>query len=131
MIANAQPEAIVPVSNLDLAVAFYCDTLGLELVQRWDQPQNAMARLRVGNGIVSVYESVGAGQSRHTVAGFQVDGIDAAVDDLRGRCISFEEYDMGDIKTVNGIARIGDISGAWFKDPDGNILSIGSYGNAT
>ena len=36
----------------------------------------------------------------------------------------FEEYDMPGLKTVNGIAEIGGVKGAWFKDPDGNILAI-------
>jgi hypothetical protein len=28
------------------------------------------------------------------------------------------------VKTVNGIAELGGIKGAWFKDPEGNILSV-------
>jgi hypothetical protein len=30
-----------------------------------------------------------------------------------------------DLKTVDGIAEIQGVKGAWFKDPDGNILAIG------
>jgi hypothetical protein len=41
-----------------------------------------------------------------------------------GRAISFEEYDLPGLKTVNGIAELGGIKGAWFKDPEGNILSV-------
>ena len=38
----------------------------------------------------------------------------------------FEEYDipsMG-LKTVNGIAEMGEMKGAWFKDSEGNILAV-------
>jgi catechol 2,3-dioxygenase-like lactoylglutathione lyase family enzyme len=131
MIANAQPEAIIPVSDLERAISFYTDALGLELVQRWDVPaENPLARLRLGSGMIALYKSVGAGQSRHTLLGFIVDDIETAVDELRARGVAFEEYEMGDIKTENGIARLGDIAGAWFKDPDGNILSVAQYGDA-
>jgi hypothetical protein len=30
----------------------------------------------------------------------------------------------GGLKTVNGIAELGGIRGAWLKDPEGNILSV-------
>ena len=43
---------------------------------------------------------------------------------LRGKGVTFEDYDLPGLKTVNGIADLGDIRGAWFKDPEGNILSV-------
>jgi catechol 2,3-dioxygenase-like lactoylglutathione lyase family enzyme len=131
VIANAQPEAVIPVSDLDGALSFYVDTMGLELVERLDIPQTPMARLSTGNGTLSLYKSVGAGESRHTIMGFNVDDVESAVADLRGRGVTFEEYDMGEIKTENGIARVGGMAGAWFKDPDGNILSVSEFGVRT
>ena len=51
--------------------------------------------------------------------------FDAVIDDLRGKGVDFEHYDDlpgttrdGDIHTMDGMR------GVWFKDPDGNILSI-------
>jgi hypothetical protein len=38
--------------------------------------------------------------------------------------VTFEEYDLPGLKTVNGIAELGGMRGAWFKDPEGNILSV-------
>ncbi|MDQ4019867.1 MAG: hypothetical protein M3188_08595 [Actinomycetota bacterium] len=73
-----------------------------------------------------VYESVGAGKSRHTVAAFRVDNIDLAVASLRERGVVFEEYDLPEVRTVGGIATLGDVRAAWCKDPDGNILAIES-----
>ena len=125
---NAQPEPVVPVTDLDRAVSFYTDKVGLEVLERYDvPPENPMVRLRAGSGTLAVYKSVGAGQSRHTLAAFVVDDIESAVADMRGRGVTFEEYDMGELKTENGIARVGNTAGAWFKDPDGNILGIGQY----
>ena len=129
MIENAKAEPCVPVSDLNRASSFYGETLGLKEVQRYEEPAaNPMIRYGVGDGTVLVYKSVGAGQSRHTLLGFVVDDIDTAVEELRGRGVTFEEYDMGDIKTENGIATIGDDRAAWFKDPDKNILGVGQYG---
>lgn len=128
MIANAKPEPVIPVSDLDRAASFYGETLGLSELQRYDEPTaNPMIRYELGGGSLLVYKSVGAGQSRHTLVGFVVDDIESAVEDLRGRGVTFEEYDMGDIKTENGIATLGDDRAAWFKDPDGNILGVGQY----
>ncbi|MGH2654353.1 MAG: VOC family protein [Actinomycetota bacterium] len=44
--------------------------------------------------------------------------------ELRAKGVTFEEYDMPGLKTVNGIAELGGEKGAWFKDPEGNILSV-------
>ena len=129
MLQGARVEAIVPVSDLDRAASFYGDTLGLPLIERYDQiGETPMVRYQLGAGTLAVYKSVGAGESRHTVAGFTVDDLESTVADLRQRGVTFEEYDMGAIKTENGIARFGNLAGAWFKDPDGNIVGIGQYG---
>lgn len=50
--------------------------------------------------------------------------VEATVADLRGRGVTFEDYDLPGLKTVDGIADLGGIKGAWFKDPEGNILSV-------
>jgi catechol 2,3-dioxygenase-like lactoylglutathione lyase family enzyme len=125
MLSNAEIAAVVPVSNVDQAVEFYGSALGLELqVRRSDLPENKEAEFRAGDGTLVVYESVGAGQSRATVAAFRVEDIDAAVAGLRERGVTFEEYDLPDLKTENGIATMGDLRAAWARDPDGNILAF-------
>jgi catechol 2,3-dioxygenase-like lactoylglutathione lyase family enzyme len=127
MLADAEIVAIVPVSDIAAAIEFYEGALGLRLEeQRDDLPENKEAELRGGDGKLLLYESVGAGQSRHTVAGFRVGDLHATVPALRERGVTFEEYDLPDLKTVEGIASVGNLSAAWCKDPDGNILAIES-----
>ena len=129
MLEHAQITAIVPVSDVEAAISFYGDTLGLRLKKRRDDlPENREAEFEAGDGALVVYESVGAGKSRHTVAGFRVDDIEAVASALRERGVSFEEYDLPDLKTVNGIATVGDVRAAWCKDPDGNVIAIESVG---
>ncbi|HKO74088.1 MAG TPA: VOC family protein [Gaiellaceae bacterium] len=125
MLVNADIAAIVPVSGVDKAVEFYGDVLGLELqVRRDDLPENREAEFRAGDGTLVVYESVAAGQSRGTVAGFRVEDLDSVVAGLRERGVVFEEYDLPDLKTENGIAMIGDLRASWARDPDGNIIAF-------
>jgi predicted enzyme related to lactoylglutathione lyase len=129
MLQQARIAAIVPVTNVEAAIDFYGERLGLKLKERRsDLPENREAEFEAGDGALLVYESVGAGQSRHTVAGFRVDDIDAVVSALRERGVVFEEYDLPDLKTEGGIAQVGDVRAAWCRDPDGNILAVESVG---
>jgi catechol 2,3-dioxygenase-like lactoylglutathione lyase family enzyme len=129
MLDKARITAIVPVSDVEAAIEFYEARLGLRLDERRDDlPTNREAELSGAGGNLLLYESVGAGKSRHTVAAFRVDDLDAVVAGLRNRGVIFEEYDLPDLKTVGGIASVGDVRGAWCKDPDGNILAIESVG---
>jgi len=125
VLESAEIAAIVPVSEIDRAVEFYGDVLGLKLViRRDDMPENREAEFSAGGGTLVAYESVAAGQSRGTIAGFRVDDLQDVVSTLRERGVVFEEYDTPDMKTENGIGRIGDLLAAWCKDPDGNIIAF-------
>ncbi|MGH3010383.1 MAG: VOC family protein [Gaiellaceae bacterium] len=129
MLTNAQVVAIVPVSDVDAAIRFYGDTLGLALKERRsDLPENREAEFEAAGGTLLAYESTGAGTSRHTVAGFRVDDLDETVATLGERGVVFEEYDLPDLKTEKGIATLGDVRAAWCRDPDGNILAFESVG---
>lgn len=127
MLGGAGIVAIVPVSDVEAAIGFYGETLGLDLQERRDDlPENREAEFRAGQGTLLVYESVGAGKSRHTIAGFRVEDLDAVVARLRERGVEFEEYDLPQMKTEGGIAAVGDVRAAWCRDPDGNLLAIES-----
>ncbi|MGH3024290.1 MAG: VOC family protein [Gaiellaceae bacterium] len=127
MLGRAGIVAIVPVSDVEAAIQFYGETLGLELQERRDDlPENREAEFRAGQGTLLVYESVGAGKSRHTIAGFRVDDLDTVVARLREQGVEFEEYDLPQMKTEGGIAAVGDVRAAWCRDPDGNLLAIES-----
>jgi hypothetical protein len=56
---------------------------------------------------------------------FSFEGFDAAMGVLRSRGVTFDEFDYGDVRTENGVMELPDgRRGAWFKDSEGNILSI-------
>jgi predicted enzyme related to lactoylglutathione lyase len=65
-----------------------------------------------------------ATKADHTVAAFNVDDVEAVVKELKSKGVVFEEYDMPGLRTVNSIATVGSMKGAWFKDTEGNILGL-------
>lgn len=121
-LSETKAHAVVAVADLEKALAFYRDTLGLTVVN--EMPDGA-ATLSAGAGtFVDVYVSQFAGTARSTSVDFEVDDLDAVMAELRSRGVVFEEYDMGELKTTNGVADAGGVRGAWFKDPEGNIVGL-------
>jgi hypothetical protein len=43
---------------------------------------------------------------------------------LRGRGVVFEQYDLGDVPVVDGLADFGIAKAAWFKDAEGNTYEL-------
>jgi catechol 2,3-dioxygenase-like lactoylglutathione lyase family enzyme len=112
--------ATIPAKDLEGTRKFYENVLGLEMVR--EDP--AGISYRTGDSVLFLYPTEFAGTAQHTLGGFSVSDIEAAVSELRAKGVTFEEYDMPGLKTVNGIAELGGEKGAWFKDPEGNILSV-------
>ena len=50
--------------------------------------------------------------------------MEGTVRELRDKGVTFEEYDFPGLKTVNGIATMGELKTAWFRDSEGNILAL-------
>ncbi len=65
-----------------------------------------------------------AGTALNTAASFQVTDLEDVMARYRSQGVVFEEYDLPDFKTVNGLFAMGPYSAAWFKDPDGNIIEL-------
>jgi catechol 2,3-dioxygenase-like lactoylglutathione lyase family enzyme len=122
---RASAHAMVAVADLSRAKAFYSDVLGL--VPYEDRRSAIRYEMRGGTWFM-VYQSEHAQPADTTRLKFEVDDVRDVVDQLKGRGIVFEEYDLPGVKTVNGVAEHpSGARGAWFKDPDGNILQIGQY----
>ncbi len=110
----------IPAKDLDGTRRFYEDILGAKVVT--EDPGGIL--YKSGDSTFSVYPTEFAGTAQHTLGAFMVTDVEAAVADLRAKGVTFEEYDMPGLKTVDGIAETGGFKGAWFKDPEGNILSV-------
>ncbi len=125
MLANASVIGFVPVSDMQVAEAFYAGKLGLTVVDR----DNPYALVLESNGsMVRCALSPGAKPQPFTVLGWQVQDLHAAVKDLIAAGIqpiryAFLEQDENGIWASPGGA--GFI--AWFNDPDGNVLSLSQH----
>jgi catechol 2,3-dioxygenase-like lactoylglutathione lyase family enzyme len=123
MLDSSMAVPTIAVSDLGRARKFYEETLGLKFM---DETPGGI-RFQAGKGTwLFVYPSQFAGTNQATCMSFEVDDLAATVKDLRDRGVTFEEYDFPGLKTVDGIADMGEEKGAWFKDLDGNILALGS-----
>ena len=112
--------ATIPAKDLDGTRRFYEDILSAQVVM--EDPGGIL--YRSGDSSFSLYPTEFAGTAQHTLGAFMVSDVEAAVADLRAKGVTFEDYDLPGVKTVNGIAELGGFKGAWFKDPEGNILSV-------
>jgi catechol 2,3-dioxygenase-like lactoylglutathione lyase family enzyme len=120
VLTNARTATTLPVVDLERAKTFYREKLGLKTSE--DVPGGAMLEAGTGQRIL-LYQRERT-KADHTVIGFEVEDVAKEVKELRGKGIVFEEYDMPDLKTVDSIATLGTWKAAWFKDTEGNILSI-------
>jgi catechol 2,3-dioxygenase-like lactoylglutathione lyase family enzyme len=116
-------EAAIAVSELQRARRFYEDQLGL--VPGETEEQGVRYPCAQGSGIFVYLSAENAGRSPATHAGWFVDDLDATMDALTARGVSFERYDQPGIQTdERGVFDAGRFRAAWVKDPDGNTLAI-------
>ena len=115
--------ASAAVSDMQRARRFYEGVLGL--VPGTDTGDNVGYPCG-GDTQINVYLSPNAGTAKFTIAGFDVEDIETVVEALTEQGVTFEQYDEPPIATdTQGIAHFErDAKVAYFKDPDGNILSI-------
>lgn len=120
-----QIAATLPASDIERTKAWYASILALEPTEITGSGD---VWYDLDGSRLMLYESQFAGTNQATAATLRVDDVGVTVGELQARGAVFEEYDYGDaFRTVDGIATSADgHKMAWLKDPDGNILSIGS-----
>jgi catechol 2,3-dioxygenase-like lactoylglutathione lyase family enzyme len=107
------------VNDVDAARKFYGDTLGIEVTE-----ENGLLSLHLGGGTtVLAYPKEDHEPAGFTILNFPVDDIDAAVDELTARGVTFERYE-GMPQDDKGVMRGNGPDIAWFTDPAGNVLSV-------
>jgi catechol 2,3-dioxygenase-like lactoylglutathione lyase family enzyme len=123
MLKKAHVEATMPAQDINRAKAFYADKLGLQPTQ--EDPGGLQYQLEDGSTF-AVFPSSGAPSGNHTQLAFTVQDVVREVKELKSKGVKFEEYDSPGLKTVDGIADFGQGQGkgAWFKDSEGNLLTV-------
>lgn len=116
----AKPSIVICARDRARSTAFYRDTLGLTLASE----DNFAAIFLTGGVTLRVSTVADFTPHEHTILGFQVPDVAVTVKALREKGVTFNSYpnlpqDELGILTLPGGVRV-----AWFKDPDGNVLSV-------
>ena len=122
MFSDRRCAAMLPASDIERAKTWYADTLDLKPTYE----DEGGVQYTVGeNTEFWVYPSQFAGTNQATAIGFMARDLGEEMQQLRSRGVRFEEYDIPGVKTVEGIAEFpSGERAAWFKDSEGNILSL-------
>ncbi len=112
----------LPAVDIERAKRFYTSNLSCRVTAEDPGPG---ANLSCPGGELYLYQRAPT-KADHTVIELETDDLDTAMRQLRDNGIRFEEYDIPSmqLKTVNGVADLGEMRAAWFKDSEGNILGI-------
>jgi catechol 2,3-dioxygenase-like lactoylglutathione lyase family enzyme len=108
---------------IDLARArqWYEDKLGL--VPDREDPGGLWYHF-AGDTWLYLYGTPSAGTAQNTIAGWTVSEIESVMAELRSRGVVFEDYDFGEVRTVDGLVDFGIAKAAWFKDSEGNTYEL-------
>ncbi|HKQ21275.1 MAG TPA: VOC family protein [Nitrososphaeraceae archaeon] len=117
---NTKAFSSFSVKDLDKAMRFYGQTLGLEV----SESDEGLILQTKGGIDVFIYPKPDHTPATFTVLNFVVDDVDRAVDELTKMGVRFQIYDKGELKTDDRGIFQGKPKIAWFKDPAGNFLSI-------
>lgn len=126
MLGDKDAQATVPVRSLDRAKPFYEQTLGLEPLPDGEPGVQAY---KAGASTVLVYESDYAGTNKATTITWPLGAsFDEVLKGLQAKGVAFLHYpDMPGVVLEGDVHLAGDLRLAWFQDPDGNIIHIGSH----
>jgi len=121
MLRDTDAVATLAVRDLNAAAKFYGETLGLSRASTED---NEAIVFESGDTTINVYRSTFAGTNKATALTWAVDDVEEIVRTLKAKGVTFEHYDLPQTKREGDVHIAGDHKIAWFKDPDGNILSV-------
>ena len=120
MLSDRRLMAFVPVGDLSAAKSFYGGLLGLRVTE-----ENSYAVvLDAGGTMLRLAQVDGLRPQPFTIAGWQVFDMGRSIDMLERRGVSFIRYEGMDQDAKGVWTTPGGDQIAWFKDPDGNTLSL-------
>jgi catechol 2,3-dioxygenase-like lactoylglutathione lyase family enzyme len=120
MLGGQRLMAFIPVGDLRAAQSFYADVLGLRVTE--ENPYVVV--LDAGGTMLRLTQVDDLRPQPFTIAGWQVPDLDRSIDTLGSRGVAFIRYDGLDQDAKGIWSTPGGDQVAWFKDPDGNTLSL-------
>lgn len=123
MLGTKDIVAFLPTTDYQKARDFFEGVLGLRFVS-----QDNFALVLDANGIMLRVSRVPQHKpAQYTILGWQVKDIETTVEALAKRGVQFERYGFMEQDTLGIWTAPGGDKVAWFKDPDGNILSVSEH----
>jgi catechol 2,3-dioxygenase-like lactoylglutathione lyase family enzyme len=122
MFEKMMATAVLPAADLERAKGWWRDVLGREPIA--DDAEGEAVFYEIGGTVVMVYRTQFAGTAQNTCFNLLTDDLDRDMTALRTHGVVFHDYDMPGLKTVDGVAQLGEERGAWFSDSEGNIIAI-------
>ena len=109
------------IDDAEAAKEFYGQTLGLRVTQL----ESGFLNLHLESGaVVLAYVKENHEPASFTILNFEVDDVDAAVDDLNARGVDTNIYGSDIPADSRGVMKGNGPDIAWFRDPAGNVLSV-------
>jgi catechol 2,3-dioxygenase-like lactoylglutathione lyase family enzyme len=116
--------AKLPAQDVERARAFYRDVLGFEPAR--DHQSHLF--YECGGASFLVFPSSGSPSGTHDQLGFAVEDVEATAATLRDRGVELETYEAPPgCSFRDGIMDYGPVKAAWFKDSEGNLISIAQF----
>lgn len=123
MLGTTNLIAFVPITDHDAARSFYEGVLGLRFVHN-----DGFASVFDANGIMVRMSKVPEFKPfPFTLLGWEVPDIAAAVTTLEPRGVHFERFGFFEQDALGVWTAPSGDKVAWFKDPDGNLLSVSQH----
>jgi catechol 2,3-dioxygenase-like lactoylglutathione lyase family enzyme len=116
-----EAHTVLPAADLKRARKFYHDKLGMDPDEEHD---GSMVFHPFPGAVLEIYETQNAGTARNTQMGWVTDDLDGEMSVMRSHGVMFEDYDIPGLKTANGVADMGDMRAAWFRDSEGNFIAV-------
>jgi len=127
MLGHSNIVAIVPTHDLSTSRPFYKDTLGLKVLEEFDE--GAVGFETSQGSRLLLYTTQVQVPAEHTTVSFAIDDVEHEVAELESRGVVFEEYDLAeygfdDVAPSKILTLPDGTKAAFFKDPEGNVLAL-------
>ena len=122
MFGSTNIVAFVPTKDAEKARAFYVDVLGLRFIK-----DDGFAMVLDANGIMVRVARAQFTPAQFTILGWQVKNIEKMAAELQEKGVHFERFGFFEQDALGNMDRADGDKVAWFKDPDGNVLSVSQH----
>lgn len=123
MLASGRLIGFVPTTDSKRARDFYEGKLGFQFVS---DDQFALV-MQAGENMIRIAKAKDFTPAQYTAMGWEVTDVEAMVKWLNGRGVKFEKYSLVEDRELGIWTTPNGDKVAWFKEPDGNVLSLSQH----